>query len=235
MKRYDESILQDCARPATVFVDIPAFHSARSAVGDALRRAHRNRSKMVEGQRELLLQNTKDMVQRATSLTQIASVDPVWAADFIAEHPLPKNSPPYDQNATLKILSRASEISEERMFWLINNAPFLREGYAVEALESIPLEAKELRQRIIRAGLAQPANAVTTPRSFENRLKLAEASSDPNDAKQVRTAIDKYYRSGQAMKAREKHKSIALPKGVRSEQAKWTTSMLYSSVLLRRK
>lgn len=191
---------------------------------------------MIDGMRELLGKSPNDVEQRATMLTQMASVDPVWAADFIVRHPLPPEGPLYDHNATLEILSRASELSEKHLFALIESAPHLRETYAFVALKSIPPEEQELRQRIVTTGLTRTPNVMITPRSFEHRIELAKASSDPADLKQVREEIAEYYRSGQAMETRkqleEQLRSTPLPRGVRRENQ--AAQLVYYDVLLER-
>lgn len=136
-------------------------------------------------------------------LAAYAKLDPEWTARYITEHPLPTDGPYYDYIAIQTLAGKARSLPADDLLKLISNVHYMRSNVAMAALKSVQSENKNLRKRIIEAGLASIANdQPVSPMAFGSRLELARLADNPNVLSEVKTQIAEFYNSGQAEKYR---------------------------------
>ena len=147
-----------------------------------------------------------------------AEIDPAWTAKFILENPVTQTGPPgewalYDDIAIRGLMARPTEIEAPDLLKLIEQEGngWMSGHYAVIAIDNLPAENGDLKEKIIELGTAAPPkDSPASPTNFGSQIKLAKKSSDPAVLKRVEERIDDFYKSGEAMKMwnlmkKEKH------------------------------
>ena len=135
-------------------------------------------------------------------------IDPAWTAKFIVENPIPQGTSIegrilYDNNAIRTLMARPTEIEEQHLMALLeeNADIFIGASYAVLAIENLPAEKSELKEKIVQLVLQSSDPKMMTPRSpiaFSSRLKVAKFSSDPKVLVKIESEIAEFYESGAA-------------------------------------
>ena len=137
-----------------------------------------------------------------------AEIDPAWTAKFILENPVTQTGPPdewslYDHNAIQALMKRPTEIDKSDLLKLIDHDLYRRmaAGYAEIAIDNLPAENAELKEKIIKLGTAAPTkDSPDSPINFGKQIKLAKMSSDPSVLKRFQERIEDFYKSGEALK-----------------------------------
>ncbi len=128
-----------------------------------------------------------------------AAIDPAWTAKFILESPVPDDGIIYDNKALRILMSRPNEIDEADLIELLKQSKYFTfYQYALLAIEALPAEKGELRQRIIELATERELPEGKGLWTFVSRIEIARLAKDPAALDAVNKAIALFYSSGKA-------------------------------------
>ena len=108
----------------------------------------------------------------------------------------------YDDSAIRALLTRPTDIEKSDLLKLIDyeGSRLTSAGYAEIAIDNLPAENTELKEKIIKLGTAAPPKDYSErPTNFGIQIKLAKKSSDPAVLKRVEERVNNFYKSGEAL------------------------------------